>query len=277
MDIIDELAFKQRKYIPVFPKATGKPTIYIEGYPCEDDEPMGATGVHSTQITTFHDQLARYFETNENIYVGADSFIYYLEGDIKKCVAPDVFIVLGVARMPPRDSFYTWEEGAVPTAVFEFLSDSTANRDRYEKVRLYLTDMGVEEYFIHQPQLKNPPELRGWRRNSSGSIVEIEPDGTGGLFSELLNLGLRWEEQNHIRLLRPYLPDGTPITTSSEEQCLRLEAEAMAAEEAELRQEEARQRREAETRASAEAERRQEVEAELERLRAQLANRQDQA
>ena len=86
-----------------------------------------------------------------------------------------------------------------------------------------------------------------------------------------------------MRLLRPYLPDGTLITTSKEEHHLRVEAQEMAAEEAERRREaeilaraEAQRRREAETFARAEAQRRQEVEAELERLRAQLANREDE-
>ncbi|MDE0682372.1 MAG: hypothetical protein OXI63_05600, partial [Candidatus Poribacteria bacterium] len=57
----------------------------------------------------------------------------------------------------------------------------------------------------------------------------------------------------HVRLLRPYLPDGTPITTSMEEQHLKEAAEARA-EEAALR--------------------RQQAEAELEKLRAQMAKSQ---
>ena len=60
----------------------------------------------------------------------------------------------------------------------------------------------------------------------------------------------------------------TPITTSMEEHHLRLEAETLASEEA-------ARRREAETLAAEEAARRREAEAELERLRAQLADRQD--
>ena len=172
--------------------------------------------------------------------------------------------------MPPRRSFYTWAEGAVPAAVFEFLSDSTANQGRHEKVRQYLIDMGVEEYFLHQPDPERPSEFRGWRRSRSSGMVEIAPDGEGGLFSESLNLWLRWEDLlEHVRLLHPYLPDGTPISTSVEEKHLREAAQAMAAEESE-------RRREAETLARAEAQRRREAEAELERLRAQLANRQDE-
>ena len=319
MDTLNEFEFKRRKYMPVFPKARGKPTVYIPGYPYEDEEPMPASEYHGVQINTFYEQLARYFEINELIHVGLDTFIYYREGEPDKSVAPDVYIVFGVDRMTLRKSFYTWKEGAVPAVVFEFLSDSTANQDRHEKVCLYLIDMGVEEYFIHQPAMTEPSEFRGWRRDPSGAIVEMASDEQGGLFSESLNLWLRWEaRENDVRLLRPYLPDGTPITTSMEEHHLRVEAEeiaveaqeiaveaqeiaaeaearaveaeGIAAEEAELRREETRQRqeetrrrREAETlareeaqRRQEEAQRRQEAEAELERLRAQLANRQDE-
>ena len=269
MDTVNEFEFERRKYMPVFPKATGTPTIYIEGYPCEDDEPMAATGFHADQITTFSEQLSRYFRY-EDIYIGVDSFIYYREGDIKKFVAPDVYVVFGVARIPQRRSFYTWEEGAVPAAVFEFLSDSTANRDRNQKVQQYLIDIGVDEYFIHQPELEKPPEFRGWRRGLSGGIEAIDPDAQGGLFSESLNLWLRWEAQlSDVRLLRPYLPDGTPITTSMEEHDLRLE-------ERHLRLEAEERAVEAEERVAEEAERRREAEAELERLRAQIASRQDE-
>ena len=76
----------------------------------------------------------------------------------------------------------------------------------------------------------------------------MEPDAEGGLFSEALNLYFRYEEQHrtHVRLLRPYLPDGTPIPTSLEEQHLKEAAEARA-----------------ET-----------AEAELEKLRAQMAKSQ---
>ena len=270
MDTVKEFELKQKKYMPVFPKASGTPTVYIEGYPSEEDDPMPSSDSHGTQLALFYDQLWRYFENDEYIHIGIDSFIYYSEGDRSKRVAPDVYVVLGVAKMP-RSSFYTWEEGAVPAAVFEFLSDATANQDRNEKVQRYLIDIGVEEYFIHQPKIKRPPEFRGWRRSLSGSIVAIAPDEQGGLFSESLNLWFQWEidQQSQVRLLRPYLPDGTPITTSREEKYLRLEAQAIAVEEAERRQE-------AEILARAETERRQEAEAELERLRAQLANRQDE-
>ncbi len=124
MNAPNDFQFKQRKYIPFFPKASGKPTVYIEGYPSEDDEPMAATGFHADQISIFSEQLLRYFAINPDIYIGIDNFIYYREGDITKFVAPDIYVVFGVDKYPQRRSFYTWAEGAVPTTIFEFLSDS---------------------------------------------------------------------------------------------------------------------------------------------------------
>ena len=141
----------------------------------------------------------------------------------------------------------------MPVAVIEFLSDLTVHQDRTKKVELYLKDMGVQEYFIHQPEMEKPSEFQGWQRMPSGDIVEIEPDKEGGLFSEALNLWFRWEDDQttHVRLLRPYLPDGTPITTSMEEKHLREEAQHLH-EEAAVKVGE--------------------LEAEIERLRTQIAN-----
>ena len=282
MNTLSDFAIKQRKYMPVFPKATGKPTRYIEGYPYEDDEPMAATGFHAEQIVTLADQFFRYFEINEHIFVGIDTFIYYREGDRRKVVAPDIYIVLGASKFPQRRSFYTWSEGTAPSVVFEFLSDSTAHQDRDEKVPLYLVDIGVQEYFIHQPDLERPAEFRGWRQGPSGDIVEIVPDAEGGLFSETLNLYFRWKADTvtAVRLLRPYLPDGTPITTSREDKALKEAAQEelqVAEEELQVAEEQRQiaeeQQRVAERRAREEQERRQAAEAELARLRAQLANR----
>lgn len=284
MNTLDDFIIKQNKYIPNFPIANGKPTIYIEGYPFEDDEPMAATAFHGLQINTIFDQLFRYFSVNDYIHVGVDNFIYYSEGDITKCVAPDIFIVFGVDKYPLRRSFYTWAEGAVPVAVFEFLSDSTAHQDRDEKVSIYMNDIGVQEYFIHQPEMKKPSEFRGWHRRASGEVIEIEPDEQGGLFSEALNLWFRWEDDQttHVRLLRPYLPDGTPITTSMEEQQLRKQEKQLREQEQHLREtaeaiaaEEADRRQEAEELAKQETEKRQQLEAELERLRGQLNENKD--
>ncbi|RKU39163.1 hypothetical protein C6496_02760 [Candidatus Poribacteria bacterium] len=266
MDAQNDFERKRRQYMPTFPKATGKPTPYIEGYPCDDREPMPANEFHGLQTYTLFDQFLRYFQEDAHIYVGMGNFNYYREGNLSNVGAADVYVILGAAKFPLHRSSYPLAEGTVPTTVFEFLSDAMRFDNRNKKVEVYLRDMGVQEYFIHQPDTERPIEFRGWQRNAAGNIVEIEPDAQGGLFSEALNLYFQWEDQHHshVRLLRPYLPDGTPITTSMEEHRLRVE-------EQRLRVEAEEQRDAAERLAAEETQRRREAEAELERLRAQLA------
>lgn len=94
----------------------------------------------------------------------------------------------------------------------------------------------------------------------------------------------RWEDDQttHVRLLRPYLPDDTPITTSLEEQQLRKQekqlretAEEMVAEESSRRHAAEARAAEAIQRHADEVKHRQEIEAELERLRGQLNENND--
>ena len=242
-----------------FQKPAANRRLILKATPRRTTNPCPATGFHGVQITTLSDQLKRYFGSDNRVYIGIDSFVYYQEGDRRKFVAPDIYVVYGAESFPERRSFYTWAEGAVPAVVFEFLSESTAAHDRGDKIRQYLIEIGVDEYFIHQPEGAKPPEFRGWCRSPSGEIEEIEPDVQGGLFSHSLNMWLRWEYQpvSEVRLLRLYLPDGTPIPTS-------LELKAMAEGEKQRRQQ-------AEAIVQAEAQRRQQLESELERLRAEMA------
>ena len=258
MSVIREFEQKREYVLPPYPKAHGKVTAYIEGYPMEDDEPMSATEFHGRQISTLSTMLISFFGIDQQVYVGTDSFIYYQEGDISKCVAPDVYVVCGVDSIPARRSFYTWAEGAVPIVAFEFLSDSTKKRDREDKPKLYLQAIGMKEYIINQPSPEYPFEFRGWRRTEDNKIVEIEPDERGGLFSETRNLWFLVEDQiDKVRLMRPYQPNGEPIPTRQE-----LIDQSITETEA---------RQQAEAKAKAEAEARIELEAEVERLRMLLA------
>ena len=270
MDYINDFYAKVDKYMPIFPKATGEPTIYIEGYPFEDDEPMAATLYHGIQITFFFEQLFRLYRLEPHVLIGVDSFIYYSEGDMKKCVAPDVYVALGAKKIPPRRSFYTWAEGTVPDTIFEFLSDSTKNDDRDRKVQIYLEEMGAKEYFIHQPNLEEPAEFRGWSRDDSGEIVEMTSDTPRTLFSEKLNLLFTWNVDLNVRLLRPYFPDGTPITTSIEEEQLREEAQQQRNIAEAKVEEQAEQLKDAKNLTDEQAEKIREQAAEIERLRQQL-------
>ena len=105
MDILNSYDFKRKKYMPVFPRATGKPTVYIDGYPSEDDEPMAATGFHGVQIRTFSDQLARYFNAEPSVYIGIDSFIYYYERRSNEIRRPGYLCCLRCRKVPGAAEF----------------------------------------------------------------------------------------------------------------------------------------------------------------------------
>ena len=96
-------------------------------------------------------------------------------------------------------------------------------------MRRYFLAIGIHEYFIHQPDVERPFEFRGWRRRGEGR-EEIPPDERGALYSDALNLYF-WVEDipdDKLRLMRPYLPDGTPISTYEELQAERKAAKAQA-------------------------------------------------
>ena len=97
-------------------------------------------------------------------------------------------------------------------------------------MRRYFSEIGIHEYFLHQPEGERPPEFRGWRRRGDG-YAAIPPDGRGALYSEALNLLFSTEDlPNKLRFMRPYLPDGTPLVTLTES---KAETAAARAEEAE--------------------------------------------
>ena len=265
---------KRRKFLPKVPRAVGKPTVYLEGYPTGDGEPMSATEFHGRQISILSTQLNYYFGREDvPAYVGTDSFVYYQAGDQRKFIGPDIYVVLGVPPAPIRRSFYTWEEGTVPTVVFEFLSDATEKEDRGEKMRKYFLEVGIHEYFIHQPEGDRPPEFRAWRRSGEG-YEEIRPDERGALYSETLKLWfLTADRPDKLRLMRPYLPDGTPLPTLPEADAQAAEARAEAAEARAEAAEAGAQVVQVEALAESQARRLDELETEVVRLREALEQR----
>ena len=49
-----------------------------------------------------------------DVYVWGNMMLYYVEGDRRKHVSPDVFVVRGVPKRPERDYYLTWKEGKGP-------------------------------------------------------------------------------------------------------------------------------------------------------------------
>jgi Uma2 family endonuclease len=104
--------------------------------------------------------------------VSGNLLIYYVEKNPAKRVAPDVFVVFGVPK-GQRRVYLLWEEGVMPQVVIELSSRQTWRDDLQKKWQLY-AELGVQEYFIFDPEydyLDKP--LIGYRLEE-GSYLEME-------------------------------------------------------------------------------------------------------
>ncbi len=165
-------------------------------YPESDGKPMGETEIHIREIMYLFQALNEHLRSEPNVYVGADLLLYYLEGNPKACVVPDVFVARGVSR-GERRIYKLWEEGRPPCLVIEVTSDSTRNEDLVKKKSLY-ERLGVEEYILHDPlgdYLR--PSLQGFRLvKGSYQSMPLETDGsirsrTAGVIFRKEGKGLR--------------------------------------------------------------------------------------
>ncbi len=150
-------------------------------YPESDGQPMGETDLHRYWIMRLYDLLQTHYQ-DQHVYVGCDLLVYYEEGNPKKFVVPDVFVVFD-SDPGPRRTFRIWEECRVPSVVFEVSSRSTAEKDLVDKPKLYAR-LGIQEYFLFDPEADylNPP-LQGFHL-VDGQMVQMEP--TNGCLQSLL-------------------------------------------------------------------------------------------
>lgn len=222
-------------------------------YPESDGKPMGESDLHIQWIIRLRDML-KWRYRDRRTYVAADLLVYYEEGQPRKFIVPDVFVVQG-CDPGLRRVYKVWEEPSPPQVVFEVTSRSTKREDTNTKPHVF-DAIGVREYFLYDPtnDYLNPP-LQGFRRSDAGrGFLTIEPDAGGWLASEVLDLKLRLEQG---RLMLYDSATGAPLLTEGEAERAARQAEQKA--------------RQAEQRArQAEQQARQAAEAELERLRARL-------
>lgn len=228
-------------------------------YPESDGRPIAETEYHIDEILDLiHVLRTRYLEVPD-VYVAGNMLMYYVKGDVTKCVSPDVFLVEGLSK-EKRRTYKVWEEGRAPSLVIEVTSESSRSEDLIEKKETYAR-LGVKEYFLFDPlrEYLHPP-LQGFRLSGSW-YGEIEPDGDGSLTSEVTGLRLQVEGER-LRLVD--LATGEKLLRSAEEAQARQQAE-------QAREQEAAARRLAEAQRDTAEERARAAEEEIARLRRELA------
>lgn len=199
--------------------------LFTIDYPESDGEPMAETDVHYRLMTDLRFELEEFFRSEPDVYVSGNILLYYVEGNPKRRVAPDVFVARGV-RKGARRVYKLWEEGRAPEVVFEISSRQTWREDLNTKWRLY-EDLGVKEYFIFDPEYDYLVEpLIAWRLESGRyEAVEVVD---GAVKSETLNLELVNTGET-LRLRNPATGQflRTPAELAEEADRLRLEVEEL--------------------------------------------------
>ena len=157
-------------------------------YPSSDGKPLAETERHAIATVNAWQGLKHYFAEHADVYVGMDMLLYFVEGDPRQSVVPDVFVVLGAPKLPPRDNWLVWREGRVPDFVLEITSRTTRREDEGRKRQLYRR-IGVTEYWQYDPTGDYlDPVLKGARLvdDTYRPIAGItETDGTPRLASVL--------------------------------------------------------------------------------------------
>jgi Uma2 family endonuclease len=166
-------------------------------YPDSDGKPMAETGIHVLAIYWLYGMLRQHFHAREDVYVAANMFLYYVEGQPKKRRSPDVMVCKGVRGRHERRSFKTWIEGVAPSCIIEVTSKKTWREDLQQKRPVY-KKLGVREYFLFDPLHDYlPRQLIGFRLIGN-KYKSIKPRLDGSILSKELGLHLR--------------PDGTKVS-----------------------------------------------------------------
>jgi Uma2 family endonuclease len=249
--------------------APRRSTIRAIGYPTGDGKPMAETEIHRDDLIDLIQTPEDYFAGEPRVCVSGNILLYSEEGNRRKHVSPDVFVVRGVEKRR-RENYLVWEEGSGPDLVIEITSKTTRSEDNQRKRAIYRDILKVAEYFQFDPTedyLK--PPLQGFHLAAGEyqPIAAVE----GRLPSQIL--GLHLERSGHeLRLYDPRTRTWLPTRREraeaehqrAEAEHQRAEAEAEARHRAEAQHDRAQSQRDGAERA------RLEVEAENQRLRREI-------
>ncbi len=209
-------------------------------YPAEEERTVPLSKRALRLIGYLVDALEHVFRANPWVFVGGDQFIYWEPGNNRKRVAPDVYVIQGVSKEPPRAVIRIWEE-AVPSLVVEVSSAGSRTEDRGRKFRLYQNILQCPEYLIWDD---DTGELLFFRLEAGRYELQV-PDIAGRFYSQELGV---WFGPDPETLIRVYGPNGEPVLDHQETHLRaereQLRAETLAAENERLRAELERLRRE---------------------------------
>jgi len=211
-------------------------------YPSSDGEPMAESDITCGYVLYGRGSLRLHFKERSDVYISANSFIYYEEGNTEAVVSPDIYAVFGVSNKD-RKSYKLWREnGIAPQFVLEITSETTQDKDQLIKPEIY-KELGVTEYFQYDPSGDYLNPILQGARLVNGEYEPIAANNisfdTLWLYSEVLELELH-VISGEFRFRNP--ETGEFLRTIEEEQEGRLAAEVafQQSEQARLAEQQAR-------------------------------------
>ncbi|MBD2439891.1 Uma2 family endonuclease [Nostoc sp. FACHB-110] len=205
-------------------------------YPSSDGEPVAESYAHLCVLLATLEILRQYL-VGQQATVLANQFLYYAQGFPKLRVAPDVMVIFNVTP-GGRDNYKVWEEGEVPSVIFEMTSAGTKNHDQEFKKTLY-EQLGVKEYWLFDPRGEwVQGQLRGYRlrQDSYELIMDNRSEPLGLRLQVEGELIAFYREDTGEKLLNP-----TEQAQALREAQQRIDAEALARQQAEQARQQAEQ------------------------------------
>ncbi len=200
-------------------------------YPSSDGLPLAENDWQLEAILDVLGVLKIRYRDRSDVYVSGDLLIYYEEGNPRKSVAPDIFVVFG-APNHKRNVYKLWEEPKAPDFVLEVASENTWREDLGRKRALY-AELGVREYWLFDPKDEYfDPTLQGLvlRGRAYHALPALVENGARTIRSAVLGFEL-CANRGVLRFRDP--ATGQYLKSHAEEWAARADlAEALAAERA---------------------------------------------
>ena len=187
-------------------------------YPESDGKPMAETPKHQQVMMDCMDIMRRHFREVPDVYIGGNMLLYYEEGNPRKSISPDVFMVRGVPKKELR-VYKTWEQPPTLDFVLEVASPSTFEKDFTVKKEIYAKILCVKEYYIYDPYHEIEPAFIGFR------LVGADYEEIDFVEGRLPSEGLGLELGEYEEALRLYNPVTETWLDTSRERADKAEAE----------------------------------------------------
>ena len=180
---------------------TGATTAIV--YPETDGMPLPDGEYQAPIYVRIHSTLRTYFKDIPGAHVNGDTFIYYIEGNPRRSVSPDCYVVFDLSEVAlaslsiqGNNTYLLWEVGKAPDFVLEIGSKSTADADLGRKRELY-AELGVLEYWRYDAtggDFYGEPLVGERLVDGEYQRLEMRADSEGSVWShsDALGLDLWW-------------------------------------------------------------------------------------